>query len=261
MAFPDAPRVNYEITPLDSVICQFRFPTILKIDAETPSAFQEKVRSKFPFYNPKNAVQLPPDIPPQVAAMISRDMAGQNLHEFVSEDGNWVLSLTRDFIALTCKKYDRWENFKSWLKIGTDALVELYEPAFFIRVGLRYSDTIIRSSLGLEDKSWGSLLKPVIGGALSDAEIHDDIQHIAHQLVMKLPLPDSAIQVNHGLNNSPSGESTYIIDADLYISKRTEIAHAVNELDSLNKQSRLFFRWCITDELHNAMRPTIIPAD
>jgi uncharacterized protein (TIGR04255 family) len=46
MTFPeDSPRVIYGRNPLEQVICQIRFPTILKIDTELPAAFQEQIRS------------------------------------------------------------------------------------------------------------------------------------------------------------------------------------------------------------------------
>ena len=48
MAFPEVERVIYERNPLDEVICQLRFPAILKID-EPPIAFQEQIRTRYPF--------------------------------------------------------------------------------------------------------------------------------------------------------------------------------------------------------------------
>lgn len=45
MLFPPTQRVIYHKNPLVEVVCQLRFPTILKIDAEIPVAFQEAVRS------------------------------------------------------------------------------------------------------------------------------------------------------------------------------------------------------------------------
>lgn len=39
MSLPDVPRVLYAKAPLEQVICQLRFPTILKINLETPPEF------------------------------------------------------------------------------------------------------------------------------------------------------------------------------------------------------------------------------
>ena len=48
MPFPEATRVIYHKNPLTDVICQLRFPPILKIDSEIPSLFQDTIREQYP---------------------------------------------------------------------------------------------------------------------------------------------------------------------------------------------------------------------
>ncbi len=43
----DYKRVIYAKAPITEVSCQLRFPAILKIENESPSAFQELIRDKF----------------------------------------------------------------------------------------------------------------------------------------------------------------------------------------------------------------------
>ena len=50
MKADDGRRFIYEKNQLVEVICQLRFPAILSIDSETPAAFQEKVRARYPRY-------------------------------------------------------------------------------------------------------------------------------------------------------------------------------------------------------------------
>ena len=52
-----------------------------------------------------------------------------------------------------------------------------------------------------------------------------------------------------------SGEKVFLIDADFYTEQQTEPDHVFSCLDALNRQARLFFRWCITERLHRAMGP------
>ena len=47
MPFPDAKRIIFRKNPLTEVVCQLRFPPILKIDAEVPANFQEAIRTEF----------------------------------------------------------------------------------------------------------------------------------------------------------------------------------------------------------------------
>jgi uncharacterized protein (TIGR04255 family) len=265
MAFPDAKRVIYDKNPLEEVICQLRFPPILKIDTESPSGFQERIRTDYPFYKAKPGLRLPAGIPGELASMIASELPhghGLAAHEFTSRDEKWTLSLTREFLALTCRSYDRWENFKEHLRVPLDALQALYSPAFFTRIGLRYRDVLRRSTLGLEEAGWAELLQPWIAGALAIHEVAQDVDHSATELVLRLPDRHSRVRVHHGLAADDKGqEQSYVIDADFFHDQQTEAPHAIERLDFLNKQSRLFFRWCIQERLHEAMRPRPLSSD
>jgi uncharacterized protein (TIGR04255 family) len=259
MAFPDAKRVVYEKNPLEAVICQLRFPPILKIEAESPAAFQERIRAQYPLYAAKSALLLPAALPADVAALIAQGVpfgGGHNTHEFTSKDETWVLSLTRGFLALTCRSYERWESFKERLQIALVALQDVYAPAFFTRIGLRYRNVLRRSTPGLEGVGWADLLQPWMAGAFASLEAAGDIEHSAHQLLIRLPDGRSRAQVNHGLvQDGVTGEVCYVIDTDFFDGQQSEPQHALERLDFLNRQSGLFFRWCIQDRLHDAMRP------
>jgi uncharacterized protein (TIGR04255 family) len=258
MAFPDAQRVIYERNPLDEVICQLRFPAILKID-EPPVAFQEQVRTRYPFYVRKPTLKLPPTIPAELSAMLTRELPGgmgPAAHEFTSRDQKWTLSLTREFLALTCRAYLRWEEFKDHLAEPLDALRQCYAPGFFVRIGLRYRDVIRRSALGLEGVGWDALLKPWIAGAFARPEAAADVEASASQTCIRLPDGRSRVLAQHGTGLDEGGsEVVYMIDADFFDDKQTEPNDALSRLDFLNGQARLFFRWCIDDRLHEAMRP------
>jgi uncharacterized protein (TIGR04255 family) len=265
MGFPDASRVIYEKNPLEEVICQLRFPSILKIDAEPPAAFQERIRADYPFYKDKPALLLPAGLPAELAALIRRDLpfgAGQTAREFASKDENWTLSLTRDFLALTCRRYERWERFKDRLRAPLAALQDLYAPAFFTRIGLRYRDIIRRSVLGLDQVGWAELLRPWVAGAFASPDAGTDVERTGHEMLIRLPDNRSRVQVHHGLvEDATSGEPCYVIDADFFDDQQTEPPHALERLDFLNKQARLFFRWCIQERLHEAMRPQPLSGD
>ncbi|SRR5579875_1091033 len=259
MAFPDAERIIYEKNPLEKVICQLKFPSILKIETESPAEFQECIRSDYPFYKRTPAVKLPAGLPTELAALLTKDLPleiAQTAHEFGSRDERWTLSLTQNFIALTCQSYDRWENFKDHLDRPLRALKELYAPACFTRIGLRYRDVIRRSVLGLDQIGWAELLQPWVAGALAAPEIAADVEHSAQELVVRLPDGRSRVRVHHGLAvDASSQELCYVIDADFFDDQQVELSHVIECLDFLNRQARLFFRWCITDLLHQAMRP------
>ena len=71
MDFPESPRVVYEQNPLDEVICQLRFPAVLRIDSESPVRFQEAVRNQYPLFQERTQVQAAvPGLPEPLAAML-----------------------------------------------------------------------------------------------------------------------------------------------------------------------------------------------
>ena len=152
MLFPEAERVIYRENVLDQVICQIRFPTILKIDTEVPSAFQELIRHKFPVYQQSNEgdhLQLPDGISQLIPRefLESFTIRGNMRHQFISGDRSWTVSLTRDFIALSTGRYTCWEEFRDNLKLIAQALIDVYAPAYISRVGLRYQNVVDRKKL------------------------------------------------------------------------------------------------------------------
>jgi len=258
MAFPEAPRVLYELNPLHEVICQLRFPPVLRIETEVPSGFQERIRASFPYYEAKPSLKLPAGLPPDVvSSLIQGTPLGLGpTHEFSSADKQWVVSLTREFLALTCRRYERWERFRDMLRGPLDALLEIYTPSFYTRVGLRYIDLIRRSVLGLDQVGWDQLLKPWVAGPFGSPEIASTVEHAASDFLIAVPEIESRLRVRHGVVLHPdSQESCYLIDADFFDERRTEITDVFPRLDALNRQAGLFFRWCIRDRLHEAMRP------
>ena len=92
MPFPESKRVFYGKTPLEEVVCQLRFPPILRIDAEPPATFQDRVRTTFPLYQKTaTSVQVLSQLPPELMQALAG--VASTAHEFKSADQVWTLSL------------------------------------------------------------------------------------------------------------------------------------------------------------------------
>lgn len=262
MPFPDAPRVLYRRNPLETVICQLRFPSILRIDAEEPAAFQERIRTEYPILNTRSPVNLPENLPPEIAKAVEESLPPRfrpaaRVYDFVSADSGWKVTLARDFIALTASRgaYARWEDFEGRLRPVLEAAIEIYRPAFFQRIGLRYQNVIRRSALGLgQDIPWSELLQPHVAGELAKLP-ENAVDGITTAVLLRLG--DSAkAAIQHGLGRAEgSGEVGYIIDSDFFTDERTEVANAEERLRAFNREARRLFHWCITVRLHDAMGP------
>ncbi|MCI0616001.1 TIGR04255 family protein, partial [bacterium] len=220
MPFPEVKRVIYKKNPLDQVVCQLRFPPILKIDADIPAEFQDRLRGDFPNYAETSEwkVELSPKIKGQIPAELLTQMlqssSGKN-YEFASEDGLWKINLTRTFIALTANEYERWEKFKEKLAIPFNALADIYSPAYFSRVGLRYVDVIKRSVLNLDGVSWTELLQPYILGVLSAPDLDNLVHHFENRYEIGLSDRESIVRmITRFVEDEKNGEICYMIDND-----------------------------------------------
>ena len=94
MPFTAVDRVKYEKQPLDNVICQIRFPTILSIDTELPAKFQTKIGQEY--VDLRDGQEIAIDIQLPGVGVAQRDEIKQlpktiKNYEFLSEDGKWKL--------------------------------------------------------------------------------------------------------------------------------------------------------------------------
>jgi uncharacterized protein (TIGR04255 family) len=257
--FPDSPRVIYKQNSLIEVVGQLRFAPILRIDTEPPADFQERVRLNFPVLTERTSdvFQVPPGLPPQFANLVRSSFGKQALpssYDFVTADGLWTIQLTRDSLALTTTAYKRWEDFKARFEGGLKALVDVYKPAFFTRVGLRYQNLIQRSRLHLDSQPWSALLKPRIAGLVGSEGL--DVSESLSIVSIRLPQADGHVRIRHGLAQAAgASEECYLIDSDFFTEERISTNDAFGTLDYFNSQSGHLFRWCIEDRLHDAMEP------
>jgi uncharacterized protein (TIGR04255 family) len=264
MPFPEVPRVIYAKNPLDRVICQLRFPPILKIDTEIPASFQDRVRRDFPNYaeTAEGNIEFPKElqgvIPPEMLRQVFQLSANKN-YEFCSEDGLWKVNLTRTFIALTAHRYERWEAFKDKLTGPLEALIDIYAPAYLTRVGLRYVNIIKRSILNLGDVSWNELLHPSVIGILGSPEVGQHVQNFNSKYEIRLADGESTVRiVTKFVESVDDGEICYMVDSDFFNTSKTDIDGAEERLNYLNKRASRLIQWCITDRLHHAMEPQVI---
>lgn len=263
MQFPYTDRSIYQNNPLDKVIAQLRFPTILKIDTDASalSQFQDRIRDIFPMYQEQreivNEINIGFPIPfqqngiPQIS-----NQSTKRTHVFKSEDGNWIFSLANTSISLSTRTYTKWEVFREYFQNAKNAFVEIYNPIFISRIGLRYINIFCRSSLNISpDREWNHLIKPYYNGLLSEIQ---DSQLLSFQNVNEIALDQEKCTVktmSTFVNKKDDGEKCLVIDNDYAKNIKTAVAQADSVLDYLNGESSRFIRWIISDELHQAMRP------
>jgi uncharacterized protein (TIGR04255 family) len=253
--FPDSPRFIYAKAPLTDVICQLRFPPILRIESDPPADFQDRIRAIFPLLERgAQHVGLAQGLPPEILKMIGSATGGTH-YIFRTEDQTFSLTLAPDWLALSTKKYDRWEAFRKLLIPPLEALVDFYKPAFFTRIGLRYQNAINRAALGLKAHPWVDLLIPSILGALVEPQFEANVIEVRKTIRANFPDRTGGVFVQHGFGgDSGRDRNTYLLDFDFYTEK-TEVDNAVAILDDFHTRAGRAFRWCIRPVLHERLEP------
>ena len=260
MLSQETERVIYSANPLEQVICQLRFPPILRIEAETPAGFQERIRREFPQFQEK--AEFAAILPPELVQLLSQEVIqslkpSQKVYEFATSDGSLAVRLSSGFVSLTSSSYEHWEGFYSGLQLVLNALNEEYTPAHFTRVGLRYRNLIQRDGLGLQGVEWPALLNELLVRELSTPGIAEATEDVAHRILLRVGAGQERVHIQHGFARDPDSNQFigYGIDSDFFIEGETNADAANDQLIEFNRLNRRLFRWCISDRLHNALGP------
>ncbi len=259
MKSSDGKKYIYEKHQLVEVICQLRFPTILSIETETPAAFQEQIRARFPRYEVREeSVPSPTGV------------QKQKVHSFVSADGGYKLSLSKGFIALSTMRYTGWDDFAKWLDEPLGRFISVYKPAFFERIGLRYLNGISRERLEMTHCRWNDLIQSRYLGPLDDDDVDEasmtkcsvDVEMKLSGCLLRLHagpgMIKRAIRTPKGIQQIQEPTPRFILDLDVFSAGTMELKDVAAILETLHGETDRIFSEAITDLLHQAMEPVEI---
>lgn len=261
MQLQDKRSFQYEENQLVEVICQLRFPTILSIDAKAPADFQDLVREAFPRYM----------LQPQTVVQSNGEKQSVKNHCFISTDGFYKLSLTKDFIALSTVRYSNWQEFANWLDEPLGHFISVYKPAFFERVGLRYVNAISREKLELQGCPWreliaGEYLSVLVNEDIDEGSVNKCSVDIERKLDEKCRLRLHSgpgyikrnVRTGNTIRAVQENEARFIFDQDIYSTGNIDICAAAAALDIIHDHADELFYLAITDKLHQAMKPVLL---
>lgn len=256
--FPSSPRLIFEKAPLTQVVAQVQFPTILKIQ-QTPADFQERIRSAFPLYETGPDIAVAQEgalqLPAQIIQML-KNMPGAIPHRFITAGRDATVTLASSSLALSTVKYTRWEEFLALFQLPLSALVEMYKPPFFTRLGLRYINIIRREAIGLASSSWSSLIRAEVLGELAVPSFESNVETATKQIRLKIPNHRGTVLFQHGVTIVlPQNTRAYALDFDISKEGQIGVADAEPCLGRFHQLAGRAFRWCITPELRDALGP------
>ena len=260
--FSHEPRCVYRSNQLAEVICQLRFPEILKIAAEVPADFQEAIRNSYPRYSSRKENPLPrlQGTPGQMQLQKPEPVTN---YQFASTDGVWRVNRTSKFISLSCSRYTCWEDFAGKLDKPLAAFIKIYKPAYFERVGLRYLNFFSRKELELEGTPYREMFTPCYLGPLTAPELNEasftrcgvDFE-TAIGSSCRVKIHAGPGMVKRG--NQQDNEVKFIFDQDLYMPGKVPVNLSAGALQTLHGQAWSIFRSAITDTLNDSLEPEIV---
>lgn len=253
------PRCRYQSNQLADVICQLRFPQILTIQANLPVDFQEAIRDEFPQFSSRKEMPAP-KLQGTPGNLNVQNQDPVTNYQFTSADGVWRVNLTSGFISLACNRYVCWEDFARKLDKPLAAFIQIYKPAYFERVGLRYLNFISRYELGLEGIPFSELIQPCWLGPLAEEDM-------AENMLTRCTVDVDAalrggckakIHAGPGLirkQGKADSEVKFVFDQDLYMPGKLPVNLSAGALETLHRQADGIFRGAITSRLHKALEP------
>lgn len=252
---------KYKNNQIVEMLCQVRFPTILRINNESDellSKFQDKIKERFINYKLLNENIVNVDMKgienniESVTPQILRNNVKN--HMFYSENEEMKLNLTSNFISVTISKYDCWENFKAIFEKVIKAFCEIYNIDNFNRIGIRYVNAFSKEELKIdENEGWNKYLNDSIVGLSSEYNVK------VYSTNIEIPFADNVkmriiagLGVKNRINNSKA-TPVFIIDKDTYELGSFSENQIKQKLDNLHVHNSEIFEILIKDELRKKM--------
>jgi uncharacterized protein (TIGR04255 family) len=248
--FPQKPEVRLGRSPLDEVICQVKFPPILRITREPPIEFQEAIRERFPGLEAEQGVKVKfPEIGESGKPVVE---SSPKLYRFIASDQKSNVALAPDFFALSTKKYTHWSDFLGDLNYVSSAVIGSYQPSYATRIGLRFINRFTRkntNSKTLEEIL--SLFREELT-CLIRAEVWQEPKEMISQILLKDRKANLTIRTGLGRERN---ESFFLLDFDYYEEGQISLEDLNRRLDGYHSRIHDAFRWCLLDESLGKFEP------
>ena len=240
--FPHHPDIPLAAPPLAEVICQVRFPPILRIARDEPSEFQERIRERFPLLDIEQGVAVKFPAPASGGAPSAE--APPRVFRFGSEDSGTFVSLAVDFYALSTQHYTHWTDFAEKLELVQTAVEAVYRPAHATRIGLRYINRFTPQGAQCATmREVLALFRPEL-----TALLQTDAWSQPASLVTQLNLPDDeAMLTLRTAYSATEEEPFFLLDFDYYEEGRLGFDKLVERCDGYHRVIYNAFRWSLRE--------------
>lgn len=244
LRFPEVADLPLKNSPLTEVICQVRFPPILRLVERPPIDFQDRIRHRFPGFEEEYGIIL------KFERELGRPTMGAEMaarvYQFKTADNSSSVALTTEFYALTTEKYTVWPAFADDLAYIHDALMATMAPTYATRIGLRYVNSIKPLPLHHQERpGFESLLRPELISLL-----RTDAWTMPIELSNSVVLADDDGRMILRVGYSPQSKEELLLDIDYFEEGQLSLDDVERRCSRYHDVIYRAFRWCVTD---NAM--------
>jgi uncharacterized protein (TIGR04255 family) len=250
--FPKQPEVRLDRSPLSEVICQVKFPPILRIGKEPPTNFQDTIRDRFPGLEIDQGVVQQLGINPAAENPVLGTLP--KLYRFKAYDSKSYVGLSYDFFAFSSSNYSHWKDFVNDFSFIEQAVLAEFNPPFVSRIGLRFINRITRKNSGCKTYiELAELLREEL-----TCLIRTDIWKEPIEMISHIVLQDNSAKLilRYGYAKEEN-EPFFLLDFDYFEDSQLEFKNLSKKIDRYHNKIYQAFRWCLKENSLIHFRPTI----
>jgi uncharacterized protein (TIGR04255 family) len=237
--------------PLERVIAQVKFPTILKIEERAAvSNFQEKIRREYPVLHElhNQTVRIEMGLSGPITTPITN-----LVWQFADAAGDWKVSLARDAMTIETTVYcSRGDLMSRWVNL-LRAVEDEFQPELVERIGLRFIDRIV----GNEFPVFPTLMNVDLVNKAT-AMFRDRIKHSLSETLLEVE--EGNLLLRWGVmapNMSPDpsaigllAQESFLLDIDVWSLGQTafRVAFLSKAFQKLAERAYSVFRFAVTEE-------------
>jgi len=242
--FPVVPETPLEHPPLTEVVCQVRFPPILRIANEEPAEFQELIRGRFPDMEKAQPVQIQLSAPGNPSA--SEVEPRPPLFRFIRHEEQLTVALTVNFYALSTLRYTHWSDFLNGLRFVNDAVQQTYRLPHASRIGLRYINRLTLANTGTAGRDeLLELVRPELSATLRGPTWDKVTDMIA---VLSFGTPPTQLNLRYGYEQAGDDGPALLLDFDCFEDDRLPLDDLLERCERYHALIYNAFRWCVPDD-------------
>ena len=199
--------------PLVVALAEFRFSSVLQMESYIP-AFQNFLRQDFPHFSTTEQQEM---VIEQHGIRVNTSTGWV----FLSSNKKRAILLDKSRLVFLSNEYNRFPDFWKDCKKGLDFLIQEVKPALLLRIGLRYSDTIIERS---KEENIESYVQAVVCDAGHFGEIGEQAHRI-NETIYKTNAGIIAIRSMYGILNLPVWQD--LVESPILIPKNSDFSKRI----------------------------------